>query len=180
MTALIQSKKAIIRSLGVLSALCAFTLVTGKARSEVLLGVTYTEPIIFGGASYLVDFNGKGTPGGETFTFSTTQPNTRVVITFNAECAVEGEAWKWVDLDIIVDPAGSTGETVVPPSNSDNAFCSGNGTTSSNFGLDGWVSATTQATMVLPEAGTHTVKVRVNGGSAGVTRLDDLSLVIQR
>jgi hypothetical protein len=150
---------------------------SGKARSEVLLGVTYTEPIIFGGASYLVDFNGKGTAGGETFTFSTTQPNTRVVITFNAECAVEGEAWKWADIDIIVD------ETIVPPSNGDNAFCSGNGTTTasgSDFTLDGWVSASTQATMVLPKAGTHTVKVRVNGGNAGVTRLDDMSIVVQR
>lgn len=180
MKTLIQSKKAIIRVLGALSALCAFTLMTGKARSEVLLGATYTEPIIFGGASYLVDFNGKATAGGETFTFSTTQPNTRVVITFNAECAVDGDAFKWVDIDIIVDPAGSTGETVVSPSNSDNAFCSGNGTTSSNFAPDGWVSAVTQATMVLPQAGTHTVKVRVNGGSAGVTRLDDMSLVVQR
>lgn len=177
----VASKKAKLTSLGALSALCVFNLMTSEARSEVLVGATNTNPIIFGGATYIVDFNGSAS-GGQTFNFSTTQPNTRVVIIFNAECAVDGNSSKYVDIDIVVDPAGSAGDTVVPPSDSDNALCSGN-STSSDFlygSGDGWVSAVTQATMVLPQAGTHTVKVRVNGGTAGVTRLDDMSLTVQR
>jgi hypothetical protein len=146
-----------------------------------LLARTRTSPAVYGGASYNVDFNGSAL-GGQTFTFSTSEPNTQVVITFNAECALKGNAFNWFDVDIIVDPAGGTGETIVPPSNSDNAFCSGNDTYSDFVydSGDGWVSAVTQATMILAQAGTHTVRVRVNGQyTGGISRLDDFSLIIQ-
>lgn len=176
----LKSKKAKI-SLGALSTLCVFSIMSSEAKAEVLLGTTRTSPVIYGGATYNVDFNGSA-PGGQTFTFSTTKPNTRVVITFNAECAVDGNSFEWLDLDLLVNPAGPVGETAVPPSNDDNAFCSGNETPSDFLygGGDGWVSAVTQATMVLAQPGNHNVTVQVNGGSAGVARLDDMSLVIQR
>ncbi len=76
-----------------------------------------------------MDFNGDAA-GGQVFTFATSQANTRVVITFNAECAVDNDASHWVDIDIVVNPAGPPGETSASPSNSDNAFCSGNATDS--------------------------------------------------
>lgn len=167
-------------SLFFLVALYTFSFITSEALAEILVAQTRTLPWVYGGASYIVDFNGS-TAGGKVFTFSTTQPNTRIVITFNAECAVDGNAFDYIDIDIIVNLAGPTGDTVVPPSNGDNAFCSGNDTASDFiYGAgDGWVSAVTQATMVLPEAGNHTVRVRVNGNLT-VSRLDDMSLIVQR
>ncbi|WP_027134185.1 hypothetical protein [Geminicoccus roseus] len=152
------------------------------ASAEVLVAQTRTSPAVYGGATYLVDFNG-GAAGGTQFQFTTSQRNTRVAIFFNAECAVEGSPSRWVNIDILVNPAGGTPETVVAPSNGDNALCSGNGTStasSGNFTLDGWVSAATIGTINLPVAGTHTIRVRVNGGNAGITRLDDMSLIVMR
>lgn len=151
------------------------------ARAEVLLAQTQTSPSVFGGATYIVDFNGAAA-GGTQFNFTTAAANTRVVVMFNAECAHQGGTQNWVDLDILVNPAGSAPEAAIAPSNGDNAFCSGNGTTtggSGNFELDGWVSAATIGTVLLPQAGTHTVRVRVNGRSS-VTRLDDMSLIVMR
>ena len=166
------------------TALMAASLATSwgvsTARADVLLARTWATPIVFGGASYTVDFNGGGS-GGTQFDFTTTQANTRVAIFFNAECAVDGATTNWVDIDILVDPAGPTAETITSPSNGDNALCSGNGNTTGsggNFSLDGWVSAATITTLNLPSAGTHQIRVRVLGGNAGIARLDDMSLIV--
>lgn len=156
-------------------------LAVADARAEVLLASSTTSAATFGGATYIVDFNGSAA-GGTTHTFTTAEPNTRVMITFNAECAVDGPETRWVDIDILVNPAGPTAEYAVSPSNGDNAFCSGNGTTTtpSSYALDGWVSAATVVAPLLPQAGNHTVRIRVNGANAGVTRLDDMSLTVIR
>ena len=168
--------------LHVLCGLCSIVMLSNIASAEILVAQTRTSAAIYGGSSYTVDFNGAAA-GGTVFSFSTTEPDTRVVITFNAECAVANDAFHWVDIDIVVDPAGPTGATTAPPSNGNNAFCSGN-TTDSDFlsgsGGDGWVSASTQATLVLATPGEHTVKVRVNGANSGIARLDDMSLVVMR
>lgn len=107
--------------------------------------------------------------------FGTPGPG-RIVIRFNAECAVGGATTNYLDANIIIDPAGAAAPFAAPPSNSDNAFCAGNGTASNN---DGWVSAMTQAIASVP-AGVHAVRVCVAGVGAGVTwRIDDLSLTIE-
>jgi hypothetical protein len=162
----------------VLTVLCVFHQFAGNAWCEILVAKTRTSPWIFGGASYHVGF---ANSADETFSFSTSEPNTRVVIFFNAECAVQGNAYNYIDIDLLVDPAGATDEVAASPSNGDNAFCSGNseGTDFISTAGDGWISATTQATIVLPVAGVHTVKVRVNGNGT-VSRLDDLSLIVMR
>jgi hypothetical protein len=165
-----------------LSSLLTLGYFATAAQAEILLATSRSDPAIYGGAAYVVDFNG-GAAGGDVLSFSTSQPNTKVVITFNAECAVSGTSFNWLDIDVLVNPAGPTGEAAVAPSNSDNALCSGNATDSDFLygGGDGWVSATTQATLVLPQAGNHTVRVLVNGaGASTLSRLDDMSLVIQR
>lgn len=106
--------------------------------------------------------------------FSTPGP-ARLVIRYNAECAVGGPAGNYLNLDIVIDPAGAAVPFTAPPSNSDNAFCSGNGTAA----LDGWVSATAQAFASVP-AGAHTVQVCVNVFGAGPSwRIDDSSLTIE-
>jgi hypothetical protein len=160
----------------------AALLTASPAAADILVAQTRTTASIFGGATYTVDFNGAAA-GGTQFSFNTSGPNTRVIILFNAECAVEGTQTRWVNIDLLVDPAGATPETAASPSNGDNAFCSGNGTTTAgggNFDLDGWVSAATNATINLPQAGMHTIRVRVDGGQAGITRLDDFSLLVFR
>ncbi|MFO1419034.1 MAG: hypothetical protein U1E83_10235 [Methylotetracoccus sp.] len=172
-----------MKSVAFESILCAViaALASSECSAEILLAQTRTTASVYGGASYNVDFNGAAV-GGQTFTFTTTAPNTRVVIAFNAECAVDGDGTKWVDIDLLVDPAGPATESAASPSNGDNAFCSGNETPSDFvFGNgDGWVSAITQATVVLPAAGDHTVRVLVKGANSGIARLDDMSLIVWR
>lgn len=175
-----MSGKLSRRTRGLVVALACSTVMT-PASAEILLGATRTSASIYGGASYLVDWNG-GLEGGTTLTFSTTERDTRIAVTFNAECTVMAAGYgRWVNIDILVDPAGPAASTAVPPSNGDNAFCSGNETNDDIFGNgDGWISASTQTTMVLREAGEHTVRVRVDGEFSGVARLDDMSLIVQR
>lgn len=170
-----------IELIKVLGGFCALALSSSNAWADILVAQTRNSPAIYGGATYNVDFNGAAA-GGQVFTFSTAAPNTRVVLTFNAECAVDNDSFHWLDVDIMVDPAGPGAETAAAPSNSDNALCSGNDTPSDFLFADGdgWVSAVTQATIVLPTAGAHTVRVRVNGAHSGVARLDDMSLVVWR
>lgn len=170
-----------IRLTKILISLYALALLTNNAWAEILAAQTYISPVVYGGASYNVDFNGAAA-GGQIINFSTAAPNTRVVFTFNAECAVDNDSFHYLDIDIMVNPSGPAGETAAAPSNSDNAFCSGNNTPSDFLFAsgDGWVSAVTQATMVIPTAGLHTVRVRVNGAFSGVARLDDMSLIVWR
>jgi hypothetical protein len=148
-------------------------------HAEVLVAQSRTTPITFGGAAYLVDFNGAAA-GGTQFGFSTTAPNQIVAFIFNAECAVDGGPNLWVNIDLQVDPAGAVGWTTVAPTNGDNAFCSGNSTTTGIGDLDGWVSAATVAYYSFPVPGLHQVRVRVDGASGPLSRLDDLSLVVMR
>lgn len=149
------------------------------AQAEILAAANRTTPAIYGGASYSVSWS----DGSTSLSFTTSAPNTRVAVLFNAECAVDGPTTRWLDIDLIVDPAGPTGEQVIAPTNSDNALCSGNGNNvgnSGSFNLDGWVSASALGYVTLPQAGTHTVRVRVNGANAGVARLDDMALIVMR
>jgi hypothetical protein len=157
------------------------TLWVPTARAEILVAQTRTSEAIYGGATYTVDFNG-ASAGGTSFSFETTEANTRVMFIFNAECAVDGSRTKWVGVDIMLDPAVG-GEFAVSPSNGDNAFCSGDGTTTTgggDFSLDGWVSATTVANALIATPGTHSVRVRVDGANSGLARLDDMSLTVIR
>src|SRR3954451_6677940 len=114
------------------------------AHSDTLLA--WTKEIPTTGAPFSGVFTGK---------FTTTAPNTRVLILFNAECAVSGGPLQWLKLDILVKPAGQV-EALVPPTTNDNAFCSGNSTPD----VDGWMSAATIAPVLLKQAGEHVVSVR--------------------
>jgi hypothetical protein len=158
----------------------ALTLLTCNANAEVLVAKTRTSPIVFGGSTYSIDFNGAAA-GGTQYGFSTSGSSTKVVFMFNAECVAGGDAYHWADVDILVDPAGPVGEYKVKPSNGDNAFCSGNNTPSNILydSGDGWVSASIIGVATLP-AGVHHVRVRVNGAHANLIRLDDMSLVVIR
>lgn len=157
----------------------ALALGPGAARADVLVAQSRTTPAIYGGASYLVDFNGAAA-GGTQFSFATVLPNQTVAIIVNAECAVDGGPDRWVGIDLQVDPAGAQDWITVTPTNGDNAFCSGNGTTTGIGDLDGWVGATAVGYYTFPGPGLHQVRVRVNGSAGPLSRLDDMSLVVIR
>jgi hypothetical protein len=157
-------------------------LAVPDVRAEILLAQSTISASVYGGATYNVDFNGAAA-GGTTFSFETTEPNTRVMFIFNAECAVDGARTRAVGINIMVDPAGAAAEAAISPSNGDNALCSGDGTTTAtpdDFTLDGWVSASTVATKLFTVAGTHTVRVVVDGTNSLLARLDDMSLTVIR
>lgn len=173
-----RTKTCKLATIGAIGALIS-TLWVPAAHAEILVAQTRTSEAIYGGATYTVDFNG-ASAGGTNFTFETTEANTRVMFIFNAECAVDGARTKWVGVDILLDPAVG-GEFAVSPSNGDNAFCSGDGTSTASggdFTLDGWVSASTVATALIRTPGTHSVRVRVDGANAGIARLDDMSFTV--
>lgn len=157
----------------------AAALTPPAARAEILVAQARTTAITFGGAAYLVDFNGAAA-GGTQFGFSTTAPNQTVAILFNAECAVDGGPGLWVNIDLQVDPAGAIGWTAVTPTNGDNALCSGNGTSTGIGDLDGWVGAAAVGYYTFPVPGLHQVRVRVDGAAGPLSRLDDMSLIVMR
>jgi hypothetical protein len=110
--------------------------------------------------------------GATSLSFTTTAPKQRVLITFNAGCAVLPESPDAnyfggnVSVDILVDPAGSVGEILVPPFNAASrhaVFCGDEGT--------GWtqIGATIVASARPDEAGVHRVRVRLDFGPYGAS-----------
>lgn len=150
----------------------ALMLAAAPVKADVVYSVNNINEQYFNGAPTLVDLNGP-VAGGTTVQFTTPSAG-KYIVTFYAECAIAGDANSWADVDIIVDPAGSAGPTVLYPSRDDNAMCSG-GTNQ----LNGWVSAVVPGFVNLPK-GTHKLSVRVTGVGSNSIRLDDLALVVQR
>jgi hypothetical protein len=138
-------------------------LMVGQASADVMCAATRITPIVNNGTVTVI----------RAF-FVTTDINQLVDIKYNAECSIAGVSTNWLNTDIIIDPAGRPEPFVCPPSNSDNALCSGNHTAGVN---DGWVSAVTNCVTRIPTVGIHTVRVQVNPVPAGTFwRIDDQSL----
>jgi hypothetical protein len=106
-----------------------------------------------------VDLNGSSA-GGTSLTFTTAQPNQRVIITFDATCFIQGGVG-WGVITILVDPAGPAAEFSAPPTNgiANNGvlFCYFDGSNLKPNGIRGSVTASVRPA----QAGTHTLKVRV-------------------
>ena len=87
-----------------------------------------------GNADALIDLGTdlNGNAVGDTLQFNVGRSG-HGVITFSAECSVEGDVADWVSIDIIVN-----GSTIGQSDNTDDAFCSGNETATDD---DGWVVA---------------------------------------
>ncbi len=154
--------------------LVALTAIPSLAN--VLATSTRTTANIFGdNLSHFVPLNNAG---ATTFVFFTTANNTRVVITYNAECSVRGPVaasidanFAWLDLDILVDGVAAA------PSSDDNAFCTDHG----NHLLANWVSAATTVVYTVPLAGFHRVQVRGtlrNFDAGDQWRLDDSATIV--
>lgn len=153
----------------------AATMAAGAAKADILATATNGFDQVFpAGANFGVVLDGAG--GKNTIKF-TTEKAGPVVIAFYAECAVDGTVTDWVDIDILVDPAGSGGYAAIPPTDDDNAMCTGFKEAASG-GDDRWLSAVVAGTIELPK-GTHKVKVRGNVGGEGSVRLDDILLTVE-
>ena len=121
---------------------------------------TVTADAIVG--STFVDLNSSGTT---KLSFTTATANERVIITFSTGCVVtSGKGF--VEMEILVDPAGSVGEFVSPPTNQVNSagslLCLGDASaTSAGAGAGATVVASVRPAV----AGTNTVRVRANFGA---------------
>jgi hypothetical protein len=156
------------------------------ASAEVLLFSVNPRFINFRAAPIILDLNGEAA-GGTQLTSATTQANQRVVITFNAFCAIDfsperpvDEAAGYVAIQILVDPAGSVGEFSAPPTESGRRFC-----WAKNTDING-SSATVVASVKPAVAGTHKVRVQavVSPGPFTTARpfgvVGELSLTVTR
>lgn len=153
----------------------ATTLTVGAARADVLATATNSiEQYFDGDAAFPVILDGAGEKTTIKFT---TQKAGPVIIAFYAECSVDGSTITWADIDIQVDPAGAGGFAPIPPTNDDNAMCTG--FKEEPDGGDGrWISAVVAGVVELPK-GTHKVKVRGFLNGEGFLRLDDILLTVQ-
>lgn len=162
--------------------LATLSIGASPARAEILARAGQSDTqIIYGGASYAVDFNGS-TSGRTIYNFKTTQADTQVAKFFSAECGVDGATNKTVDVDIVVDPAGPTPPYTLIPTAGNDILCSGNGTTTAAYPayyIDGMVRVTVVAHAKIAPKGTHTVEVIMNGKS-NLSRLHAASLVVMR
>jgi len=100
-----------------------------------------------------------------------------VNVLFNAECAVDLSHFGWVAINIYVDPApvvaGPTGDILITPSGTDQAFCAGDNIN----GLGGWVSASIHSVAGLPY-GVHSIRVEKVGVGTTSCRIDDTRLIV--
>ncbi len=155
---------------GAVAALLGLGLMAGEAAAVIVLARHNVTPQT-GAAAANLDLDGTLVGSQTVVRFSTTTPHQLVRVIFNAEATIGGAATAWLDGTIIIN------NIACPPSDSDNALVSGNGTATQH---DGWISAATQCFVRIPNAGLHSVRVLVTPiGPAGTAwRIDDLSLVI--
>jgi hypothetical protein len=132
-----------------IASLLSVMLAALPSSAAIKASANRTTSVIFSDAlAHLIPLTGGG---ATSLNFNTAAAGQQVVITFNAECSVAGtDHQTWLDLDIMVDGV------IVPPTNSDNAFCTDHGTGA----LDSWVSASTVVVYKVPLAGAHTLEIR--------------------
>jgi hypothetical protein len=166
-------KKTLSLTLGSLLLVAATAI---PSLANVLATSTRTTADVFSdNLSHFVPLDNAGTT---MIPFVTVANNTKVVITYNAECSVKGPVagsvnanFAWLDLDILVDGGAA------PPSSDDNAFCTDHG----NHLLANWVSAATTVVYTVPLAGVHWVRVRGtlrNFDAGDQWRLDDSATIV--
>ena len=164
-----------MKSLVIPAVTLAAVLAATTARADIL--ATAVNPVnqyFDAGAHFPVVLDGAGNKN--IIKFKTTKAGP-VVITFYAECSVDGTPFDWTDIDILVDPAGGGGFAAIAPTNDDNAMCTGFEDVP-NGSDDRWLSAVVAGVVDLPK-GTHRVKVRGYLYGTGFVRLDDILLTVQ-
>lgn len=145
-------------------ALTGATLVCTQAHADSLAYAVGTDNWTFSGTSQ-VDVSGM------VSNVFFKPANTRLIITFSAECAVDaptGNPNAWMDVDIVLLNAttGAVVYTAAPTAGAADAFCSSTGT----LGFGHWATHTVQALIPWNLAGGNykaSVKARLNNGGTG-------------
>src|SRR5262249_36490623 len=142
----------------------AACLATSAARAEVALfsanisDQSFTSPANSIGSAF-VDLTGSRVT---RLNFTTTAARQRVTIIFSAGCSiVAGGDPGWLEVNILVDPAGPVGELTVPPTNraaGGSILCQGGPG-------DNGAAATVVASARPDQAGTNTIRVRAKFAS---------------
>ncbi|WLQ16180.1 hypothetical protein O5O45_09660 [Hahella aquimaris] len=146
----------------------AITVASSASYADVEGSASYLNHVITanGAAHYL--------PINLSFYASTT--GTRAIF-FNGECAVQSnDNFTWYNINIeVTSPSGVV--TVIAPSNSDNAFCTGKG----NGVLGNWSSNETHGTYYASTVGWYRVRVQgqlIGYGAGESVDMDDMSLIV--
>lgn len=164
-----------MKTFALCAAAIAATLAVGTARADILAtSVNASSQVFDAGSIFSVVLD--GFENKNTIKFSTSKAGP-VVITLYAECAVDGLPNDWMDVDILVDPAGAGGFAAIRPTNDDNALCTG-AETEPDDSADRWVGAVVAGVVDLPQ-GTHKIKVRAYLYGEGFGQLDDILLTVQ-
>lgn len=153
----------------IMVALTMIVFVPTMARADILAVGVNPNPVVYGdGAPHPLPING----GAPILNFTTTVPNQKVVVLFNAECYVKSaDIGSYVDAYVLIDG------TPAPPSGSNNAFCTSTGRNVLTRGA----RASTNVIRVVPNPGVHNVRVTAilrnfSGGEA--FRIDDISVIV--
>ena len=170
-------KKITSISFGLLVIVCLVTLTAGQAAAEVLASSSRANSFIRTAPSANANVNLPLNNAGTTsLVFYTNQPNQKVIVSFNAECAVRSTTnvfTNYLEIDTFID-----GVILSPTNDGGTALCTGHG----NNTLANWTSVVSIAERIVPNPGLHRVVVRVNGvglSSAGEGwRIDDSSTVV--
>ncbi|MCX5842413.1 MAG: hypothetical protein NT022_01455 [Deltaproteobacteria bacterium] len=153
----------------IMVALTMIVFVPTMARADILAMGANPNPVVYGdGAAHPLPING----GAPFLNFTTTVPNQKVAVLFNAECAVKSaDVVSYVDAVVLIDGAPAL------PSGSNNAFCTSTGRNVLTRG----VRASTNVIRIVPNPGVHNVRViailkNFSGGEA--FRIDDISVIV--
>jgi hypothetical protein len=154
------SKTAQVRNRLLPAALCVLGMLGSvAAHADDANNVTNGNPLAVGATQMNLITLTVSVPAGQI---------RELAITHSFECAVGGAGFtSWLEADIYVDGV------IVSPTNSDNASCTTNNTSSQ----DGWVN-TSQSVVRLVGGGLHTVQVRGRVIGGGNARVDDQSLTV--
>ena len=164
-----------MKTFAICAATIAATLTVGTAHADILAtSVNASSQVFDAGAIFPVVLDGSMNKNTIKFTTSKAGP---VIITLYAECAVDGEPSDWMDVDILVDPAGAGGYAAILPTSDDNAMCTG-AEAAPDGDDDRWVGAVVAGVVDLPQ-GTHKIKVRTYLYGEGFGQLDDILLTVQ-
>jgi hypothetical protein len=103
--------------------------------------------------------------GHTKLSFTTTQPNQRVVIFFNAMCSLNAntnsEGSQFANIRILVDPAGPAAEFIVPPTDAGSGYICVEAPPTTNPSEDATQTIMVGVSVRPAQAGTNTVRVLV-------------------
>jgi len=166
------SKRAGVLGICMMVAVVAMAMAPAQSEAQVIATGVNPNPVLFADALvHFLPINFAAT----AINFTTTAPNQRVAVFFNAECAVKGtDRNSQVNVNIIID------NVIVPPSVGDDVFCVDLG---DNI-LHNWTRPSMNVWRVVPAAGVHVLRVTAQmfNFTPGVDqyRIDDSSVIVTR